>query len=186
MKKLLVGLMLIIGFLSLNAQNKYFTKAAVISFDATAKSSPETIAGKSTTGTSVIDATTGKMEFAVLVKSINFKKALMQEHFNENYVESSKFPKALFKGKIENIKDINFQKDGTYKANISGELTMHGVTKPIKTFSTIKVSGGKIMANSSITVSMDDYGIEVPSLVSDKVGKSASINIEANYEALKK
>lgn len=186
MKKLLIGLVLFTGIFTLNAQNKYFTKDASVSFDATAKSSPETIAGKSTTGSSVIDASTGNMEFAVLIKSINFKKALMQEHFNENYLESSKFPKAVFKGKIDNIKDINFQKDGTYRAVVSGQITIHGVTKPVTANATLKVTGDRILANATFNAKMADFDIDIPSLVSDKVGKSANINIEASYAALKK
>jgi polyisoprenoid-binding protein YceI len=186
MKNLFFVALIVMGFTSIKAQDKYFTKDASINFDATAKSSPETIAGKSTTGSSVIDGATGNMEFAVLIKSINFEKALMQEHFNENYLESSKFPKAMFKGKIDNLKDINFKKDGTYKANISGNLTIHGVTKPVKTTANFQVNGQRINATTDFSVVMKDYKVSIPSLVKDKVAKTATIQVEANYQQLKK
>lgn len=185
-KKYFVFAFAIVAFLNLSAQNKYFTKEASIALDATAKSSPESIVGTSTTGTSVIDAKDGALEFLVLIKSINFHKALMQEHFNENYLESSKFPKANFKGKIENIADINFEKDGNYKAKVSGTLTIHGISKQVSSTATFKVSNGKIEANSKFSVILSDYSISIPSLVADKVAKTANLEINAVYKLLKK
>ena len=69
------------------------------------------------------------MVFRVLMKSFEFKRALMQEHFNENYVESDKYPDAMFKGKVTNLKSIDFNKDGVYPAEVEGDLTMHGTIK---------------------------------------------------------
>ena len=82
-------------------------------------------------GTIVVEQSSGRVEASVLIKGFLFDKSLMQEHFNENYMESSKFPKASFKGKIDNLSAVNFGQDGTYNAQISGDLTMHGVTKPV-------------------------------------------------------
>jgi polyisoprenoid-binding protein YceI len=186
MKKLIILALVFSSIVSINAQGKYFTKDAAISFDATAKSSPETISGKSSTGSCVLDAATGNLEFALLIKSLNFEKALMQEHFNENYMESSKFPKATFKGKIENLKDINFGKDGNYTANIVGELNVHGVTQTVKTAAKFRIAGDKINATSSFSVNLVDYKIDIPSLVKDKVAKTATIDVNANFQALKK
>ena len=75
---------------------------------------------------------TGDFVFRVLIKSFNFEKALMQEHFNENYLESDKYPEATFLGKIINIKDINFTKEGSYPATVEGKLTIHGQTQLVK------------------------------------------------------
>lgn len=181
MKNVLMIMLLLSVTFSLQAQ-KYFTKGGNISFNA---SSPaEKIEGKSTTASSVIDATTGNMEFAVLVKSIIFDKALMQEHFNENYMESTKFPKATFKGKIDNLKEVNFSKDGSYKAKVSGNLTIHGVTKAITTNSDIKVSGGKINAASTFDVTLEDYKIEIPGLVKDKISKTAKVVVNVNLDKM--
>ncbi len=174
-------LLIVSTCLSVQAQ-KYSTKGGNITFNA---SSPaEKIEGKSTTALSVIDGTTGNMEFAVLVKSFNFDKALMQEHFNENYMESTKFPKASFKGKIDNLKDINFNKDGSYKAKISGSLTVHGVTKAITTTSDIKVAGGKVNATSTFDVTLEDYKIDIPGLVKDKISKTAKVVVNVNLDKM--
>lgn len=184
LRKIIFAASLLTSVSGLMAQDKYFTKDASVGFDATVDASLETIAATSTTGSSVIDLSSGKIEFAVLAKSLKFKKLVMQQHFNENYIESNKYPKASFKGKIDNIKDINFQKNGTYKANISGDLTMHGVSKPVKTTATFKVNNGKVEATSQFTVVLKDYKIKIPALVADKVAKSAKIMVEANYQKL--
>lgn len=181
MKKILVFSIMVCASFILNAQ-KIFTKTANVSFNA---SSPlEPIEGITRTATTVIDLATGNMEFAALVKSFIFSQALMQEHFNENYMESNKYPKANFKGKIENIKDINVSKDGTYKAKVSGNLEMHGVTKPVSTTADLVVKGGKIKATTNFTVTIADYGISIPSAVKDKIAKTAKINIIAEYQPL--
>ncbi|HMV23749.1 MAG TPA: YceI family protein [Saprospiraceae bacterium] len=186
MKNVLLFILLITGITGMNAQDKYFTKDASVSFDATVNASLETIAAKSTTGSSVIEVSTGKIEFAVLARSLKFEKLMMEQHFNENYIESNKYPKAAFKGKIDNIKDINFQKNGTYKANVSGDLTMHGVTKAIKTTATITVNNGQVNATSQFSVALKDYKIKIPAMVGEKVSKNAKIMVEAHYQKLDK
>lgn len=164
---------------------RIFTKAASVSFDATSKSSPERIDAKTSTGTVVIDAATGAVEAAVLMKSFQFEKALMQEHFNENYVESSTYPKATFKGKISDTSKVNFKQDGTYNVNVSGNMTLHGVTKPLNAPAIITVNGSKINAQTTFTVTLGDYNISIPSLVADKVAKTAKVSFGGNLEAMK-
>ena len=112
---------------------KYFTKNGKINFDATSASSPEKIEGVNRTVTCVVDTKTGNIQFAVLMKGFEFERALMEEHFNENYVESDKFPKAEFKGTIDNNDKVNYTKDGTYTVKVKGKLTMHGETKDVET-----------------------------------------------------
>jgi hypothetical protein len=106
-------------FLSLTSllysQQRFFTKSGNISF---AAGSGEDIDGVNKATTSVFDASTGRIEFAVLVKGFEFKRALMQEHFNENYMESEKYPKSIFKGTISNINNVNFKKDGLYPVTV--------------------------------------------------------------------
>ncbi len=183
MRKLFVFSMLFSAAFSLQAQ-KYFTKTATVNFNA---SSPlEPIEGTTRTASSVIDAATGNMEFAALVKSFLFPQALMQEHFNENYMESGKFPKATFKGKIDNMKEVNFAKDGTYKAKISGNLEMHGVSKPVNTTADIVVKGGKIKATANFSITVADFKITIPAAVKDKIAKTAKISISTEYQELKK
>jgi hypothetical protein len=165
----------------LNAQ-KYFTKTGKIAFSA---SSPiEKIEAQNAKATSVIDMSTGAIEWSVLVKGFAFEKALMQEHFNENYMESTKFPKASFKGKITNPTTIVFSKNGTYTADVAGTLEMHGVTKPVKSKATFTVSGGKITASSTFKILVADYNIAIPALVKDKIAKEAEIKVSTDYAPL--
>lgn len=162
---------------------KLFTRDAKIKFSS--DTPMEKIEGLNKSGTCVLDAATGKMEWKVLIKGFLFEKALMQEHFNENYLESSTYPKATFKGKVDNPGALNFDKDGTYSATVSGTMTMHGVSKSMSTPATFTVKGGKVTATAKFTLAMADYNVDVPSLVADKVNKTAAIQITANLSALK-
>ena len=108
----------------------------------------------------------------------------MQEHFNENYLESDKYPKATFKGTLTNLNKINFSKEGTYPATVSGNLTIHGITKPITTNGTITVKNKTLLVNCSFNVLLSDYKIEIPSLVKDKVNNKVAITVKGNYSAL--
>jgi polyisoprenoid-binding protein YceI len=168
------------------AQGKYFTKTGKIDFDATVPKSPEDIKGVNKSTTMVIDTKTGDIQFLVLMKGFEFTRALMQEHFNENYVESTKFPKAEFKGAIVDNAAVNYAKDGVYKVKVKGKLTMHGVTKDTESDGQITIKGGKITATSAIIASFADYKISVPTLVADKVANNAKINISCALEPLKK
>jgi hypothetical protein len=188
MKKYSVITLIISLVISISAfgQSKYYTRNGKIIFDATSKSSPEKIEAVNDKATSMLDASTGQLEFAVLMKAFMFEKALMEEHFNENYVESDKFPKAIFKGVIKNIGEVTLAKDGSYTTKIEGKLTIHGITKDVETTGTITVKGNSITGKSEFKILLADYGIEIPSLVKDKVGKEASITVNVNYEPLKK
>lgn len=166
----------------LTAQDKMFTKTGTISFDASADL--EKIEAVNKKVTCVVDTKTGGMEFAVLMKSFEFEKALMEEHFNENYVESDTYPKASFKGTISNIGDIKFKTDGTYTADVSGSLTMHGVTKQVTTKGTFTVKGGKVTATSTFKVLLSDYNISIPSVVSANINKEATIKVDMALEPL--
>jgi hypothetical protein len=166
------------------SQKKYFTKSGQVSFNA--GTSAEDIDATNGAAVSVFDAATGQMEFAVLIKGFEFKKALMQEHFNENYMESDKYPKALFKGKIVNLDKVNFQQNGVYPVTVKGQLDMHGVKKDVETTGTMKVNGDAIASNAGFTVLLADYNIAIPSLVKDKVSKSVTIKVNCNYNPLGK
>jgi polyisoprenoid-binding protein YceI len=164
---------------------RYFSRNANVSFDATTNSSLETIAAKTSAGTMVVDAPTGKVEAAVLMKGFQFEKALMQEHFNENYVESSKYPKAVFKGKIVDASKLDFAKDGTYNVQLSGDLTMHGITKQIAAPAVFNIKNGKVSGQTDFSVALNDFGISVPSLVSDKLAKEAKVTFGGDLELMK-
>lgn len=186
MKKISLFLALLVSVACASAQSKFFTKNGKITFDATSPSSPDKIYGGNEKATSVIDAGTGAMEFAILMKAFNFEKALMQEHFNENYVESDKFPKAVFKGSISNMKDVNLQKDGTYAVKVKGTLSMHGATKDVSADGKLIVKGGAIVSGTSeFKVLLSDFNIAIPSLVKDKISPEAKITVDCDYTPLK-
>lgn len=177
--------LLISSTASVFAQDLYYTKTAKVTLDATPANPVEEIEAINSEATSFLNISNGDLVFAVLVKSFRFQKALMEEHFNENYLESSKFPKSDFKGKITNLSEVNFKKDGDYKVNVEGNLTMHGVTLPVNAAGTISVKGGKFKAVSSFKIKLADYKIDRPSVVKDKINEEATISIDAIYELKK-
>lgn len=164
---------------------KYYTKSGQISFDATSSSSPEKIEGVNRSAICVVDSKTGNLQLAVLMKGFAFERALMEEHFNENYVESTKYPKAEFKGEIKDISKVDFTKDGTYTVKVKGQLSLHGVSNEVEAEGKIKVQGGKISAQTEFSVKLSDYKVSVPGLVADKVAKVAKINVTCSLEILK-
>jgi polyisoprenoid-binding protein YceI len=183
MKKML----LTAGFLASTvlsfAQDIYQDRTAKVSFFS--KTTMENIDAKNNEATSFLNVKTGDLVFAVLVKSFRFEKALMEEHFNENYMESTKYPKADFKGKITNLSEVNFTKDGEYKVKVAGNMTMHGVTKAITVDGVITVKGGKIFAHSKFNVKLADYKIERPAVVADKISETIDITVDADFEPKK-
>jgi len=121
----------------------------------------------------------GDIRFSLLFKGFQFKYAEMQTHFNEEYVESEKYPRASFIGTIQNIKSIDFTKDGKYTAKVVGTLTMHGVTKPVQTTATLNIGKGKIAASATLNLTMADFNIDA-SAVTEKV----DLEISCNYTQL--
>lgn len=184
-KQLVISTLLaLFCFEAANAQ-KMFTRDAVVHFNATAPNSPEKIEAVAKSNSCVMDQSTGNLEMAVLLKGFQFERALMQEHFNENYVESSKYPKATFKGKIDNLSSVNFAKDGTYKTTVTGTMSLHGVTKNMSAPVVFVIKSGKLTSTADFSLAMADYNIDIPSLVSDKINKTATIKVEAALEKLK-
>lgn len=183
----LQSLSLIIALLimtNLFAQNNYFTKTGKIDFFSTTPM--ENIEAVNNDVTSFLNIEKNELVFAVLIKSFKFQKALMQEHFNENYMESDKFPKAQFKGNIQDFDVANFKKDGEYKVNVKGELTIHGVTKTVVIPGLIVVKAGKISATSKFKVKCADYDIKIPSVVANKIAEEIDVNVDMRYELYEK
>jgi hypothetical protein len=185
MKKSLPIILVLLLFISFSssAQTKYFTRNGKVTFNA---SSPmENIEAVNDKASSVFDPSTGQLEFSALMKAFYFERALMQEHFNENYVESDKYPKATFKGSVSDPSSLNLAKDGTYTTKVTGKLTMHGVTRDVETMATFLVKNGVVSAASDLKIESAQYNIEIPSLVKDKIAKTISIHVQVNYEVLK-
>ena len=129
----------------------------------------------------ILDISAGSLQFSLLVKSFEFKRALMQEHFNENYVESDKFPKADFTGKITRPDKASLTKDGTYPAEVTGDLTLHGVARNLTVTGTFTVKGGKITAVSGFVLKPEDYDIEIPAVVRDKIASEIEVNVDITF-----
>lgn len=165
------------------AQDKFFTKSGKIEFFSNAPM--EDIEARNRTATAVLDTRTGALQFSVLMKGFEFQKALMQEHFNENYVESHKYPKGEFRGTIVNNADINYSKPGTYPATVKGKLTIHGVTRDVLATGSITVDGTALLATSSFNIKLSDYNIKVPSVVKDKLSNNIKITVDTKLEPLK-
>ena len=134
---------------------------------------------------SSIDAQTGDVVFSVPMQSFEFEKELMQKHFNSgDFLNTQTFPKSKFIGKITNLTAVNFSKDGTYNANISGDLTIKEVTKPINATGTITVAGGKISVNSKMSITLADYNISFKKgKPSTNIAKTIDITTQGNYTA---
>jgi polyisoprenoid-binding protein YceI len=178
MKRLSVLLFLMFIVIATNAQ-KYMTKNGYIGFFS--HTAMEDIKGDNNQVASVLDITTGELVFQVLIKSFHFDRALMEEHFNENYMESDKFPKSSFKGKITNLSSIDFSKSGIYDVSVDGDLTIRDATNKITTTGKIEVKNGELTATSKFNISPEDYKISIPSVVKDKINKNLEVTVSMKY-----
>lgn len=178
MKRLIVLFFLLNLVLALNAQ-KYMTKNGFIGFYS--HTPMEDIKAENNQVVGALDITTGEMVFQALIKSFHFDRALMEEHFNENYMESDKIPKSMFKGKITNLSSVDFTKSGTYEVTVEGDLTIHDVTNKITTKGTIEVVTGGINANSKFNIVPEDYKITIPGVVREKINKNLEVTVSMKY-----
>jgi polyisoprenoid-binding protein YceI len=177
MNKFILFFTLIPVFINAGAQNRFFTKDANINFNS---STPlEDIVAESNQATTIIDIDKNEVVFSVLTTSFKFRRALMEEHFNENYMESSKFPKAKFSGKF--ITPIDWKDEKPVVADVKGELTMHGVSKEVTLKAQITPGKNKIIATAELKITPEMFNIAIPSAVRDKIAKEVSIKIDAIY-----
>lgn len=174
MKKVILVIILF-SSISGNAQDKIYCKTGVVTFFS--KAPIENIEARNNKLLSIYNILTGQMEFSILMKGFEFDKALMQQHFNENYVESDKYPKSTFAGKIIDPQKIILGTDGVYNVSISGTLTLHGVTKPLQVPATFTINNSKITAVSAFTIRLSDYKIKIPALVRQNISNVVTINV---------
>lgn len=179
-KRIFTSALLLVFALSINAQ-KFISRSGNVKFYS--YTPIEEIEGITHQAASILSASNGDILVSLLVRSFSFKIELMQEHFNENYMESDKYPKATFKGKIKNLEDIDFSRNGTYEANVEGDLTIHGVSKTVKNVATIEIINGLPVATVKFKVHTEDYGIEIPDIVREKIAKEIEISINIAYQA---
>ena len=141
----------------------------------------EDIEATTNTAVSVLDRTSGEVAFQVSIKNFTFDRALMQEHFNENYLESEKYPKASFQGKLVNPSAVKWGKDGVYSAHLKGKMNIHGVEREITTPVTFTLKSGQILLESTFYVQCVDYNIEVPTLVVAKIAEKIQVSVKTKY-----
>jgi len=129
----------------------------------------------------LLNISTGDVVYTIPVKDFEFEKSLMKEHFNEKYLESEKFPKAIFKGKFLNLTSETV---GEQVVNVSGKLTIHGVTKEISKTGTIEFKSNQIIARSKFVISLEDYNIKIPQLLWQNIAEEVEVTAEFIYKPL--
>jgi polyisoprenoid-binding protein YceI len=180
MKHLITSMLLLALAITEVSAQKYITKTGHIRFFS---STPiEDIEAHNRQVNAALDAETGDLVFRVLMKSFQFEKALMQEHFNESFVESNKYPNATFRGKITNIKDVDFSSNGKYEVTIEGDLTIKDATNRINEKGTLEVDGDMVRGLSTFNVLVKDYNIKIPNTVANNIAKSIRVDVDVNLE----
>lgn len=169
-------LMIIAGFLLFSGysrgQTLFSTASGVVSFYSdTPLEAIEAVNKK--TG-SIINATSGEIAVQMRITDFNFPNKLMQEHFNENYLESEKYPTAIFKGKIK--EQVELKVAGSYPVTVEGSMTIHGVTKPVSIKGTVLSTGNELKLDFKFQVKPEDYKVEVPSLVVTKIAENLDVS----------
>lgn len=181
MKSLFILCLSLNGLSSLHAQQIYISRNASVSFFSSTV--VEDIEGKSTTASAALDIKSKNIVVKVSNTSFQFKKKLMQEHFNENYMESDQFPYSIFNGKITD--DVDLSKEGTFNVNVSGTLSVHGISKPYQTKAAITVEKGVISAKTVFKVKIEDHQIKIPSLVFKNIAEYVEVRISAVFQPKK-
>jgi len=178
MKKSVLFISLVVLSFAGMAQ-KYMTQSGTIKFFS--ETPVENIEAVNNQVSTVLNAENGELVFSLLIKAFVFEKALMQEHFNEKYMDSDQFPKSTFKGKLLDFSLDQLSSEFT-DFKVKGELTIHGVTKEIEIDAQLKLDGDQIIAKSNFTVEVADYEIKIPSAVRENIAKTIEITVNADYE----
>lgn len=176
MKNQLFVLFLLATSVSVSAQSRYMTREGKVSFYSDALL--EKIEAHNSKAAGVFETAGGNFQTIVLMKAFMFEKDLMQQHFNENYVESDKYPKATFKGMIDNLSEVDFGKDGEYAVSVSGKMELHGITRNVNAKGKLKVEGTTVTAVSEFLLNPEDYDIKIPKLVRDKIAKEVKVVVD--------
>lgn len=176
-----VLLLVIAGFHVAKSQ-VYVASSSEISFFSEAPQ--ENIEALNKKSSSLLNTKTKQLVFQVPIGAFDFEKDLMEEHFNENYMETEKYPKATFNGTIK--EGVDFEKDGIYKAQVSGKLTIHGVTKDRSIDGEITVKDGAISLKSQFAVKLEEHNVAIPKVVVLKIAEEVLVTIKAAYSPYKK
>lgn len=169
----LLFLFCVLSIAGLQAQKSFVTRNGQISFVAT---NDDDVSAVNNEVASRI-TTNGQITFSLLIKSFFFQYAEMQDHFNSDYLQSNTYPRSDFKGNITNIQSVNFSKNGIYPVTVQGNLTLHGITKPITVPGTIEVANNKIIAKARFTLLLSDFNIHA-----DRVAKKVAIQFNCTCQ----
>jgi len=142
----------------------------------------ENIEAKNHQTSCIFDTETGDIAVSAQMKGFEFEKALMEEHFNENYVESHKFPKATFKGKIANFSALSLSTDSPTKVEVNGTLNVHGVDKEIIGTGLLTKKEGNYEAKATFNVTTADFDIKIPKAVINNIAKEIEVTINLQLE----
>ena len=181
--KLLFTLTTLMMGLLVQAQDKYLTRAGSVKFFSSAPM--EDIEAHTNKALSIIDVKKNEVAVEMLIKTFEFEKKLMQEHFNENYMESDKYPKATFRGTFNGNDNLTKMADGTYEVTAKGELTIHGKKKQIETPVKLKVSDGKLSADFVFMANVKEFGIKIPKVVVKNIAEEVEVTASFQYEPYK-
>tara|TARA_R110001632_G_scaffold169803_3_gene288853 strand:- start:4117 stop:4665 length:549 start_codon:yes stop_codon:yes gene_type:complete len=179
MKKLFFSIFV---FISLNifGQEKYYTKTAEVTFEASVPSF-EAVKAKHENVTALFNTETGEIAALILIKGFRFKNALMEEHFNENYMESDAFPKASFKGKIDGIDQIGFSKN-KQQLDLKGTVTIREITKKVNFKVYLSTSDGKLFLEGDFLLNPSDFHIKVPGIVREKIAEEVTVKLSLKLD----
>ncbi len=176
-----LGILILFAFNNPLFSQKFASTASEIKFYSEAPM--ENIEAFNKDGKSVISGATREIAFAVSIRGFHFKKPLMEEHFNENYMESEKFKTATFKGKIN--EETDFKKEGVYDVTASGKMNIHGVEKDYAIPGKLTIKGDKISLDSKFKVKVADHKIEIPQLVVKNIAEVVEVTVHFDYEEKK-
>ncbi len=179
----LLSLFILLGsFISAKAQSRYYIEDGQIDFESDAPL--ELIEATTTNMAGVLDLDKKAFAIAIPISSFHgFNSALQREHFNENYMESEKYPKGIFRGII--LDEINLRKNGYYTVTTQGKLNLHGIEKTRKVTCDIVVENGTIKVNSNFDVELVDHNIKIPTIVKQKLSETITINVDVNFATRK-
>ena len=164
-----------------SGQERFLTKTGTISFFS--KLPLENIQAENSQVLSIVDATSGQMAIAILMQSFLFEKALMQEHFNENYVESDKYPKATFKGNIIDFKSIGVVEK---KVQVVGTLEIHNESIEITIDALATKTADTLVMTGAFYINLSDFAVDIPSIVRNKIAQKIKISFLFNHKPYKK
>ena len=182
MKKIFAAIVILFTAQVTEAQSVLLATGGKVSFFS--ETPMENIDATSQSATSVITTSTNSIQFTIPVRTFKFKKALMEEHFNEKYVESEKFPKSTFKGKIN--ENINWSRDTVATITATGVMDLHGVNKMITETGKLTIKNGVVTVDFTFMVALKDYNIEVPKLVTQSIAENIRITGTFQYKPYEK